>query len=302
LRATQSKDLASLPTSLRSHPLTPIVRHTPLTLWHLLSLDAPTIAALWICFIARCCGISLPFTAPAAMFIAVWILYAADRLLDAQNPTTPSSLEERHHFHHRHRTLFVTMIAFAAVALAALTPELFPRALRLYALLGALLAGWFLLIHTRLAHERRLPKELAVGLFFAAAIFIPTIARRPDLRLHLLAPAILFATVCALNCMYLYAWEHPGDRPNANWTTHFATHHLTHIAIVIFVAALIGVIWLALPSHRTPAVWPIPAACAGSALLLLLLDRNRAKLSPLHLRAAADLALLTPLLLVPFIR
>ena len=233
------------------------------------------------------------------MFLAVWILYAADRLLDARSADA-TNLEERHHFHDRHRRAFVAFIAIAAIAFATLTSMLLPAALRLYALLGALLAGWFLLIHTRLAHERRLPKELAVGLFFAAAIFIPTVARRPDLRLPLFAPAALFAAVCTLNCMVLYAWEHPGSRSNANWTTRVATHHLTRIAVGILGVALLTFATFAL--RLSPAPWPIAVACAASVLLLLLLNRNRSRLSPLNLRAAADLALLTPLLLAPFIR
>jgi hypothetical protein len=281
-----------------------IVRHSPLTLWHLLSLDAPTVAALWTWFVARCCGIALPPASVAAMFLAVWILYAADRLLDARGNT--SGLEERHHFHHRHRRLFIPFVAVAAVALAALTPGLSVTALRIYALLAALLAGWFLIIHTRLAHERRLPKELAVGLFFSAAIFIPTVARRPDLRLSLLAPAFVFAAVCALNCMYLYRWEHPRDRTNANWTTRIATHHLTLAAAIILVAAFAGIALPAFPELASrllpvaPTTWPIAAACVVSSLLLLTLNRSRAKISPLNLRAAADLALLTPILFVRF--
>jgi hypothetical protein len=273
------------------------LRHSPLSLWHLLSLDAPTVAALWTWFIARCCGIALPHAAIAAMFLAVWMLYAADRLLDARSPD-PKTLEERHRFHHRHRRAFVACIALAAIALAALTPELFPKALRFYALLAALLAAWFILIHTRLAHERRLPKELAVGFFFAAALFIPTITRRPDLRLQLLAPALLFATVCALNCMYLYAWEHPDSRTNANWTTRLATHHLTTIAAIVLIAA--GLLCVLSHFSSAPSAFAVPAACAASTALLFLLDRLN--LSPIHKRAAADLTLLTPLALAPFLK
>jgi hypothetical protein len=281
------------------------VRHSPLALWHLLSLDAPTVAALWTWFVARCCGIALPHASVAAMFLAVWILYASDRLLDARGNTT--GLEERHYFHHRHRRIFIPFVAIAAVALAALTPGLLPAALRIYALLAALLAGWFLVIHTRLAHERRLPKELAVGLFFSAAIFIPTIARRPDLRLSLLAPAFVFAAVCALNCMYLYIWEHPKDRTHANWTTRIATHHVTLAAAIILIAAFAGIAPPAFPNLASklmlpvaPSTWPIAAACVLSTLLLLILNLNRAKISPLNLRAAADLALLTPILFLRF--
>ena len=57
---------------------------TPLTLWHLLSLDAPTVAVLWTWFIARTNHVHLPLASLAAMALAVWILYAADRFLDAR--------------------------------------------------------------------------------------------------------------------------------------------------------------------------------------------------------------------------
>ena len=158
------------------------------------------------------------------MALAVWMLYAADRLMDARlmdphlvDSTRHEDFEARHYFHHRHRTAFLTGILLASIALALLLPHLEPEAIRLYLVLGALISGYFILIHaTRSAH--RLPKEIAVGLFFAAAAFIPTVARRPDLRLPLLPSALLFATLCSLNCLFIYAWEH----------THTDTNHRAH--------------------------------------------------------------------------
>ena len=55
---------------------------SPLVLWHLLSLDAPTVAALWTWFIAEACHVHIPLLSTLAMAVAVWTLYAADRLLD----------------------------------------------------------------------------------------------------------------------------------------------------------------------------------------------------------------------------
>ena len=45
--------------------------------WHLLSLDAPTVATLWTIFVARACRVELPASFAGAMFLAVWIIYAA---------------------------------------------------------------------------------------------------------------------------------------------------------------------------------------------------------------------------------
>lgn len=277
---------------------------SPIALWHLLSLDAPVVAALWTWFIARAARIHLPLAAPAAMAVTVWMLYAADRLLDARRLDdarhgAEDELEARHRFHHRHRRGFLAGIAVAGVALAALMPQLDAAAMHLYLSEGALLAAWFLILHaTRSGH--RLPKEIAVGLFFSAATFIPTVAREPALRLRLLPLAILFAALCSLNCLFIYAWEHEGRahasvrRPHA--TTRLALARLPALGLGI---AVCGVL-LAIPGAAQVRL--IPVACALAATLLLALDRNRRRFSRTDLRAAADLALLTPLLLVPFLR
>ena len=171
--------------------------------------------------------------------------------------------------------------------------------IRFFLALGILLVlfvGYFILIHaTRSAH--RLPKEIAVGIFFAAATFIPTVARQPQVRLPLLASALLFATLCSLNCLFIYAWEHPTIPTThpAHATTRLTLRHLPFIAIAI---TLTGTA-LALFDHDTP--WPIPLATSIAAILLLTLHHRRNRIHPTTLRAAADLALLTPLLLLPYL-
>jgi hypothetical protein len=291
-------------------PLQP--HHSPLALWHLLSLDAPTVAALWTLFLAYSAHLTLPWTAPAAMFLAVWMLYAADRLLDARlldarpllNGAAPPGLEARHRFHHAHRSRFLAAITLTACALALLLHRLDPHVLRLYALLATLLAAWLLLIHACNSPAHRLPKELAVGLFFPAAVFIPTVARAPWLRLSLLPTAALFAIVCTLNCLFLYAWEHPNPNsatlPSAHVTTLWATRHLTALArLAIALAILAIILYRAHPNPATSFLWLPSLACALSITLLTTLHALRLHLSPIHLRASADLALLTPLLLLP---
>lgn len=285
--------------------------YSALALWHLLSLDAPSVAALWTFAIARAVGLHLPWTEPAAMFVAVWMLYASDRLLDARplpDGSPPPDLEERHRFHQRHRRIFLFMIVVAAGALVVLLHLLDPRALHLYALLAALLSAWLLLIHARpvpTAASHRMPKELAVGVFFPAAVFIPTVARLPQLRLDLLPEALLFAAVCTVNCLFLYAWEHPGSRTHAHWTTRWSTHHLATLANLI--AAASGTLVAASLLHKFPGsslamgqASTVLASCTLlSSLLLLLLHEMRRSLKPVHLRALADLVLLTPALVLP---
>ena len=285
--------------------------------WHLLSLDAPTVATLWTWFIAHCAGEQLSAVTLASMFVAVWLLYAADRLLDTRHlgadergVSINADLELRHHFHHHNRTRFLAAIVFAGIALAAMLPFLPVPALRLYALLGALLISWLLVIHTRVAASTRLPKELAVGIFFSAAVFIPTVAALPELRVMLLGPALLFGTLCSLNCIFLYAWEHPAGSKDAHWTTRFALARMRTEAWSLTLGGFaLSVLFRdrSFSSNILPlcaafagqtsyplSLAPLASACFLSALLLLLLDKFREHISAVHLRAAADLALLTP--------
>ncbi len=262
----------------------------PLILWHLLSLDAPTVAALWTFFLAHHAGVALPVSSLAAMFLAVWILYAADRLLDTAAPAAEQ--EARHRFHARYRRVFLWTLAAASVALIPLLLRIPASSMRLFLSLAAILFSWFILIHVPPARPgarpRRLPKELAVGLFFAAATFIPTVARAHTLRLALLPIAILFALLCSLNCLFIYAWEHPTPRTRASAhpSSRLALRYLKPLAFTIAAAALT----LALLKRSAPAF----AIALSTAILLAL--QHRPPRNPTLLRAAADLALLTPLL------
>jgi 4-hydroxybenzoate polyprenyltransferase len=249
-----------------------------------------------------------------SMALAVWMLYAGDRLMDARlldiNPTGHNGLEARHYFHHRHRTGFLTGILLCSIALGTLLPHLDTAAIRLYLILGGLVAGYFILIHAissdtaqrKVAH--RLPKEIAVGLCFAAATFIPTVARRPELRIPLLPVALLFAALCSLNCLFIYAWEHDDQRidvpahrtdARAHTITRFALGNLPGLTGLLIFCSLA----LVPLDHRVP--WPIPCASAMSAAILFVLHNRRRALSRTILRAAADLALTTPILLFPFV-
>ena len=250
------------------------------------------------------------------MFVAVWMLYVADRLLDARPLAVASpnalhtishsafpELEQRHRFHHRHRHILLPCLMAATLLLALLLHRLAAPVLHLYAMLASLLAGWLLLVHARASPSsgtRRLPKELAVGLFFPAAVFIPTVARTSALHAALLLPALLFAGLCTLNCLLLYAWEHPHNRESAHASTRLALRCLLPLTLCFALSAWGLTIYEAVFHTGAPSSTPlphavvIPCATALSTTLLLLLHARRRYLEPLTLRALADLVLLTP--------
>lgn len=118
---------------------------------------------------------------------------------------------------------------------------------------------------------------------------------------------MLFAGVCTLNCLFLYAWEHPLDHSRAHVTTRWALRHLMMLSTVLIALSMAfsliaAVPWIArtpvlrLGSLHHPAM--VPLACALSLALLLVLHIERYRFAALQLRALADLVLLTPLLLL----
>jgi hypothetical protein len=255
--------------------------------WHLLSLDAPTVAVVWTWFAGLVVGAGVRWTDLAAMFCAVWVLYAADRLLDARalrDGGDAGELERRHLFHDQHRRWFRWGIAAGCIALAALLPAIRVEEVRLYLVIGALLVGWFAVIHSG---RKPLLKEFVVGVFFAAAVFVPAVSRMPWMRGALVLPAVLFGALCSLNCLFIFAWEHEGGglagrRFAGQW--------------VGWVGAGLGAIALGLMPLVGASGGRILQAVGLSAALLVTLHCLRRRVERTTLRALADLVLLTPLL------
>jgi hypothetical protein len=270
--------------------------------WHLLSLDAPTVAALWSWFFVR--AMHLHWSLPQALLLPLgtWLLYVSDRVLDGLRQSQPALLRERHHFHARHRTAFLWAASLLGVLLLwSVRTYMRPEALREDSYIGVFALLYLFAVHRGAS---RLPKELAVAVLFAAATAVPAWSRLSQSSALgsagggsgkvQLAPAIIFfALLCWINCVGIEKWE--GGVLHA--TTRWAGLHLrlivTMTALFSLAAALLA------PSPGLEAVYLAATVSSG---LLFVLDTRSFHLSPLHLRIAADAALLTPLALFPFAR
>lgn len=278
----------------------------PLRLWHLASLDAPTVALAWSWGFARAAGVRLHAWAPLALGLIAWAIYIADRLLDARAGMRFPPLHlmrERHFFHWRYRAVLAPIGMLAAVAAGTLVITCLPAGARLpdTALAAATLA-YFSGVHTRGRLFCRIYRLLSpfssrafvIGALFTAGCLLPAASEvgragaAPAAR-ALALPALYFACLGWLNCRAIGQWESPGGDPSPVGCFPRPT-----------VAELMGicgaVLALLLAAAQPRAAWMIAAGTA-SACLLGLLDRYRARLTPLALRATADLVLLTPALL-----
>jgi hypothetical protein len=280
----------------------------PLAFWHVASLDAPTVAIVWSSAFAWAVKVHLPAWVPVLLALTTWAVYVGDRLLDARlafNCRQRHRLRLRHRFHWRHRRILLPMAAAAAIAAACMIFRLMPpRALERNSVLAAATLAYFTGVHV----PRPLPglgpanlgpwlrrflrsvftTELLIGTLFTAGCVLPAISCVSRAQFPVLSGlALYFALLAWLNCHAIGRWESRTKRVMRS-----------RVLLPAGVLALtgLGAAWLLVAAHPRPAA--LLASAAVSALLLALLDRLRSRLTPLALRAAADLVLLAPLALL----
>jgi hypothetical protein len=267
--------------------------------WHLLSLDAPTVAVLWAWSFARAAHLRIPFVSIAVLGIGTWLIYVADRLLDVRSPAHPA-LRERHFFHARHSRVLLFASPAAGALLLGLIAIMPPAARRDDTILFAISMLYFAGVHLPALRLRRwFPCEVAVGILFALANAVPAWAEPGSPHAQLAWLVLLLAGLCTLNCIAIETWER-----SANVVRSIA---VPGIAVGVAVASIV---LLLVRGTQIPGEFEICAAVFASAILLFMLDalhRRRAQRSSvpegrarflLALRVAADAALLTPALLV----
>lgn len=270
--------------------------------WHLLSLDAPTVAALWSWSMARAVHVPLPRTAPLILALGTWLVYVGDRILDGLGQPT-GRMQQRHYFYAAWRGIFlIAAIPAAALLLWMVAHSMSPVARREDIVLFLVALLYFCLIHMKgPAVERWLPKELIVGLVFACATAVPAWSRlAPSERPVLSSIVFVFAALCWLNCVAIEKWESTQQTHEtpAHPSTQWAQRQFLPLCCVVAVLALLAATALPL------ALSLLLMACALTAGLIFILDflSKQLPLNTLHLRAAADAALLTPLLFLAIVK
>ena len=228
-------------------------------------------ALLWQILFARCFHARVDLLPSVLLVLAVWLIYAADRTIDAW---TGPSQRPRHEFYRRHwRALLplwlLALAAGSALAWLRLTPELFLSGL---ALGGAVLL-YFALLHLGVFQKT---KEAAVAVLFAVGA---TLSAWPKIRSAVDVEAIiLFSCLCWINCVAIEHWEGESKWP---------------------VAAAAGFVAVAAAMLLFSTRPILGGAVAASALAFVLLDCARRHFSRDALRVLADVALLSPLFLLP---
>jgi len=254
--------------------------HSRPWLWpNLLSLDAPIVALLWQLLFVRCFHGSLGTLPAALLAVAVWLIYVADRTLDAWRGVTE---QPRHKFYGRHWRAVLPIWIMALGGGAWLAWSRLPERLFYEGAVVALCTALYLAaVHLAPGLLRRAgSKESAVAVLFGLGA---SLAAWPGVQTTSDVLAILlFSCLCWMNCAAIDDWEHGHElRPSV----------IAAAGLVALTATLL------LKDHR-----PIlGAAETAGALGLILLDRLQRRCSPEALRVLADVVLLTPILFLPVV-
>jgi hypothetical protein len=247
-------------------------------LWpNLLSLDAPVVALAWQVLFVRCFHARLGTIPSVLLGLAVWLIYAADRMLDAWRG---GERQPRHEFYRRYwrAVLPVWSAALAASAWMAFT-QLSPELLERGTLLAACTALYLAAVHLAPGRWKAAGrKEAAVAVLFALGA---SLAAWPEVETgYDIASILLFSYLCWMNCTAIEDWEH-GREARAQ---------------IVVAAALVAVAAAMLLRDHRPI---LGCAETASALGLVALDRLRRRVSTEVVRVLADAVLLTPVLFLP---
>jgi hypothetical protein len=276
--------------------------HSPAPLLWLtvLSLDAPAVAVLWQLLFARSFSVQLGASVTILLALVVWLIYVADRVLDTLKAPAQGAEATRHIFYRRHLWAFLLLLCAGLVVAAWMSLTLLDaRTFRDGVVILLAVGVYLLMVHLVSPGREWLPKEMLVGALFALGTCFPVWEHMTKNAAVLVAPYLLFSALCWMNCAAIeyeewdrlrrrqFGWPHP-------WTIWMGRHFLLLASVTAAIALCLTVPGLG-RSH-----WQLLTAELVSALAFIVIRLKNKSLSIDQFRVLVDIALLTPLLLLPF--
>ena len=273
---------------------------TPLLWLTVLSLDAPAVAVLWQLLFARSFHVQIGPSITILLALVVWLIYVADRLLDALKAPAQGAEATRHLFYRRHLWAFLfplgAGLAVAAwMSLTQLDAKTFRDGLVILLAVGV----YLLVVHLVSPGRDWLPKEMLVGVLFALGTCFPVWGHMTKGAATLAPAYLLFTALCWMNCAAIEheEWKRLRGRrfglPHP-WTVWMGRHF--GLLSLVAAAASLGFI---LAGFGRPH-WQLLTSELLSALAFALIRYKEDSLSIDQFRVLVDIALFTPLFFLPF--
>lgn len=181
------------------------------------SLDAVAVSLLWQFIFCVSFAERAPTIAESvSLGLTVWLIYCADRLLDAARIDTSIQATYRHQFHLRHRPRLTIiwmalLVADAIVVCFGIDGQILVLGIGLAAAVLIYGAG----VHFAATPLRRIPKEVQVGFLFACGVSLvswPTVLSDTTQQLPMLVTLGLASLLFACNCIFVAVCELETDQ------------------------------------------------------------------------------------------
>ena len=267
-------------------------------LWlNMVCLDAPLVAIAWQWLFARAVDSPLAAASIGALFLTAWLIYLADRLADTIKLDLTRDASLRHRFCARHRRPWIAaMLILTACDAWLLSRHLDEEVMKFGGIVGASAFAYFVINYLAGRVWRWLPlKEVTIGSLFAAGTVTALLPQLTSSEGPLQLTMILFAMLCALNCISIAFWERSIDEAQSRESIATAwpkgAKYLVPVAIALTVIAVLASRW------SVPLAL-IDSCVALSAILLGALHALRTVVPRDARTALADLVLLTPILML----
>lgn len=277
---------------------------------HSLSIDAAIVGLVWQALFSLGFERRLPdIWMNLAILMTVWLVYVADRLLDATRLDLSLPTTSRHRFHYRYRKpLTVAWIVILVVDAVIIATAIDDSVRRPGFFVAVAVLAYAAGIHLAGFRMKIVPKECQVGLLFALGISLVAWPAHDLIAVAKFASAVLMAAVLfTVNCLVVSIHETSSDRAQsfASWSTQHrhAGKWAASLAVILGVVALVTLV-----TAWVPMVLAASVAVGSSAMLALLFKTGlqdhstgmRAKKASLSdswpLGLTADLGLAVPAL------
>lgn len=227
--------------------------------------------------------------------LVVWLIYVADRVLDALKAPARGAEATRHIFYRRNLWAFLIPLCAGSVlaawmSLTQLDVRIFGDGVVLLFAIGV----YLLVVHLVSPRRQWLPKELLVGVLFALGTCFPVWEKMTESSAMLVANCAVFAALCWMNCTAIEygEWSRLRRRRFGSphpWTAWMGRHFLP-------LAFAVGTIPLVLMASGLGRMhWQILAAELFSALAFTLIRFKEKTISLDQFRVLLDVALFTPI-------
>jgi hypothetical protein len=258
------------------------------------SLNAPGVAMAWLYVFAKVWRVDyLPWTAYAALALAVWLSHLAARWIDARAlERAGRALAARHRLMLKCRRCFLVAGGLAAASLVALVVLSLPVSVFHYLTVGVVLvAGFFVIVVAGGAggEEMSYGRNLLAGAAFAYGTALVAHVFLPALGIRDLLFAREFLTFLLLCVLYFCAMDFWNLPPAAEGEDSGAAGDLALLVpIVVLAVAALGFAVLSQNDTMRPFYYAILTAVA----LVYVINRNRSRWNAEQSRVLADVAML----------